>query len=337
MRACVLFSLFPLPVPDPTSLFQVIFFSPPACPYYNYPTGVLSPYGDESLPVLRSLASVGSFDRNQVSEEMVNFFTDYTTMDTKGYIGRLNSAPKGFLTARQSGKPWEECGQDDFQANSFAKVPLVVARYAGHGIMLTEQISSMVSILQTTSISLECSTLVGKLLERILETDATPAAALLGLEADAEKLHLSPLQQALLKFVTSDEKLLEWMHFSDQLDAAPVDPEDGHRTMRIKTGVLGHFLMVSLNEAIEMAKLNEKDAAFVLAAMSAESTTEKAVEGATVGPPSILKIASCVGLSCALPRKFMCLSLCLALKLTCCARSCFAGDVLHSPPGDFPG
>lgn len=34
---------------------QPAFHDPPSCPFYEYPLGHLSPYGDEVLPLLDSL------------------------------------------------------------------------------------------------------------------------------------------------------------------------------------------------------------------------------------------------------------------------------------------
>lgn len=34
------------------------FFNPPSCPFYEYEAGQLSPYGDEALPLLRSLVGM---------------------------------------------------------------------------------------------------------------------------------------------------------------------------------------------------------------------------------------------------------------------------------------
>lgn len=39
-----------------------VFHEPPSCPFYQYPLGALSPYGDEVLPLLDSLVRSGGWD-----------------------------------------------------------------------------------------------------------------------------------------------------------------------------------------------------------------------------------------------------------------------------------
>ncbi len=65
------------------------------------------------------------------------------------------------------GKSWDECNVEDSEANGMAKVPLIVARYAGYPDLATT-IESMVHILLKPKLSVECSLVVGKLSERIL-------------------------------------------------------------------------------------------------------------------------------------------------------------------------
>jgi hypothetical protein len=75
---------------------KISFFDPPSCPYYNYPLGVLSPYGDESIPLLRSVASFGGFDTEDLSNQYFSFFKTYTDSEPKGYVGRLNHITKSY-------------------------------------------------------------------------------------------------------------------------------------------------------------------------------------------------------------------------------------------------
>ena len=72
-------------VADGTS---AIFYPTPSCPFYNYPKGVLSPYGDESLPLLRSIAREHRFEFEKVCEEYHSFFSVYGSEEGKGYAGR---------------------------------------------------------------------------------------------------------------------------------------------------------------------------------------------------------------------------------------------------------
>ena len=50
------------------------FYTPAICPFYNYTVGRQSPYGDEALPLLLSMAEKGHFDLE------VRFFLDETSL-----------------------------------------------------------------------------------------------------------------------------------------------------------------------------------------------------------------------------------------------------------------
>src|SRR6056297_547692 len=101
------------------------FYPKPACPFYQYPLGSLSPYGDELVPLLRHLTSQGArgFDSRTFAKESAAFF--------KSYTGRLSHVPKLFLEATEAGKEGDEAAAPDSQAHGIIKVPLLVARYAG--------------------------------------------------------------------------------------------------------------------------------------------------------------------------------------------------------------
>jgi hypothetical protein len=50
---------------------------PPSCAYYTYELGKLSPYGDELLPVARTMAATGAFEAAQVAPAYYEFFSTY--------------------------------------------------------------------------------------------------------------------------------------------------------------------------------------------------------------------------------------------------------------------
>ena len=273
---------------------EAAFYSTPSCPFYSYPLGVLSPYGDESMPILRSLSEVGSYDRDHVANTMYENFRSYTEEGSKGYIGRLNHAPKMFVEARTSGKSWDECGQDDSQANGIAKVALLVARYAGSHDLLPK-IESMVKILQNHELSVTSSKLVGKILERILIHNESPKDAIAHLNNEET---LDSFQKNMLSFVNSDERIAEWVKVAQKIDASPGPADDPWRTARIKGKVFPHYLnnFSSLATAIETAILLADE----------RSVVEEAYRSAaseTLSEISHTAVASAVGLSCALPGK----------------------------------
>ena len=71
------------------------FFDPPSCPFYKHPAGVFSPYGDESLPLLRSMAeNKGDFDKDHVAKSYHDFFSIHGAAGDKGYEAYLKSLSK---------------------------------------------------------------------------------------------------------------------------------------------------------------------------------------------------------------------------------------------------
>ncbi|GIM13290.1 hypothetical protein Vretimale_16437 [Volvox reticuliferus] len=107
------------------------FFQPPSCPYYEYESGSLSPYGDELLPVLQYMTvgpgshQEGTMDGPGFAKFLAEYYSNYT--------GRLNKSSRSMMEALlQGGHGWPECGDPrDTQANAFVKVIPLVARYAG--------------------------------------------------------------------------------------------------------------------------------------------------------------------------------------------------------------
>ncbi len=99
------------------------FFEPPSCPFYQYTSGRVSPYGAEGLSILRSLSSSETVTPDQLAIELGTYID--------AYDGYKNHASKTLIANLAAGKIYPECGADDSQANCLVKVPIAVARYAG--------------------------------------------------------------------------------------------------------------------------------------------------------------------------------------------------------------
>ena len=129
------------------------FYEPPACPYYTYVSGKLSPYGDESIPLLRSIEENRDLRVSAAASSMYTFF--------KSYSGRLNHVPKLFMESHDSGKPFSECSQEDNQAHGIVKVPLIVAKYFDLPELL-DKVDDVVNILQKSPTSLTASRILAR-------------------------------------------------------------------------------------------------------------------------------------------------------------------------------
>ncbi|GMF22396.1 unnamed protein product [Phytophthora lilii] len=97
------------------------FYEPPACPFYSYESGALSPYGDEILPLLQDVAQRGEF----VPEDFA--MTSYRA--AKVYTGRLNSVFKEMVVKGDAGKKYPELASPSKDLHGGIKAPVLVARY----------------------------------------------------------------------------------------------------------------------------------------------------------------------------------------------------------------
>jgi hypothetical protein len=106
------------------------FFDPPSCPWYDLPLGSLSPYGDESLVLLQSMVQHGELKPMAFINDSYSFF--------KAYSGRLNSVMSSFVLNVERGcsaRGRKACAVRDNEAHALVKVPVLVARYAGTGLL----------------------------------------------------------------------------------------------------------------------------------------------------------------------------------------------------------
>jgi ADP-ribosylglycohydrolase len=284
-----------------------LFFPTPSCPFYTYPSGVFSPYGYESVPFLTAIADTGVFDRDVTAQTAYTAYKAYTDANIMGYAGRLNHVMKELITQHEVGKPWSECNTDDSQANGMAKVPIIVARYAGSA-ELTNAVEQMVSVLQRSSLSVESSVLIAKYLERLLfkseSASPSPATILASMLEDADVIGLSAWQRQVLSFVFNDIALQDWLQFVRALDTVPnPDAEkDGFRNMRIQGKLLSQRLVSeNIAEAIATSPaltVSEREVAEA-AILAAQTITSGTPSSSTID--QVKDMARALGLSCALP------------------------------------
>jgi len=216
---------------NPNGNNNPIFYPILSCAYYNYHFGYLSPWGDESLPFLKSLSDYGSFNNEHIAESYYNYFKTYEveTID-KPFIGRLNHVPKEFIKNREDkSKELKDCAINDFQSHGIIRVPILVARYLGNP-NLSSIVEDAVGILQSTTISKQSSVLLAKLLEYSLLHDISMKVIL------EENLYhtIDDFENNLISFIRSDQAITEYVTFNDRLtEAIPSSADDPYRKNRI--------------------------------------------------------------------------------------------------------
>ena len=148
------------------------FHEPPACPYYDYPSGALSPYGDEALVLLRCMCASkgGELEPVEFADALFGWAKEYRQGG-----GFIDHATQGFLTHMLAGRQWPECGAEDKQANCLGKVAMLVARYAGTG-KLVQKVTDAVRVHQNHNQAVCFAVAAALVLEQVVLGSSLPAA-----------------------------------------------------------------------------------------------------------------------------------------------------------------
>jgi len=168
------------------------FFPQPQSPFYSYALGRQSPYGDEAHVFLRMISTRGFFDVGECAEEAYRFLGAY--MDKGG--GRIAGALKVFVERRAQGLDWVECAHPtDVQFLSVARVPALVARYAGSPTLL-QKVEDAARMYQANDVAVAACLLFARLLERVVLGASVAEALAWASSADAD---LPPAELAFLQ------------------------------------------------------------------------------------------------------------------------------------------
>ncbi|KAK9812894.1 hypothetical protein WJX72_005338 [[Myrmecia] bisecta] len=180
------------------------FFEPPSCPFYQYPTGALSPYGDEIVPLLQSVAANGGLDGAKATQACYEFFKTYPDKDAgilsdkpKGYAGRLNHVAKELIANLEKGATFPNASADDSQAHCLLVAALAVGRYSGTP-EFQDKVRDAVLIKQNNPTALSIGWAAAQIVEQVVKgaspQEAVEWAAQEGnLDPDVQKLVLGAL------------------------------------------------------------------------------------------------------------------------------------------------
>jgi hypothetical protein len=140
------------------------FLDPPADAFYQYKLGSPSPYGQQAAALLHSLVETGGFSPEAYAAR--TFATFGAPAFTAGG-GYLDGSTKGFLRAVRAGAGWPDCGVPDDQANAVARLPPLVAAFAGDPALLTA-VERMVRVTQNSDIAVAWGTAAARVLEAVI-------------------------------------------------------------------------------------------------------------------------------------------------------------------------
>jgi len=148
------------------------FLEPPADAFYKYPVGSASPYGQQAATLLYSLVESGGFSPEAYAAR--NFAT-FGAPEFVAAGGYLDGSSKGFLRAVRAGAGWPGCGVPDDQANAVARLPPLVAAFAGDERLLPA-VERMVRVTQDSDVAAAWGMAAARVLEAVI-LGAAPADA----------------------------------------------------------------------------------------------------------------------------------------------------------------
>ena len=168
--------------------------------YYRVPCGSHSCFGDQAAVVLQSLVACGG--RVDVEDLVRAHVEKFDERSEYGKLGRhdgigagalpidgpwRHGSIAGFLGNVRSGRSWPRTGTADCSSDCFVKIVPVVAAYAGTAEMLA-RVADVVRVTQNNRVTIAYAQAAARVLEEIILTGASGAAAVraatAALEAD---------------------------------------------------------------------------------------------------------------------------------------------------------
>lgn len=156
------------------------FFSPPSCPFYSYPPGDSTPYGQQLLAYLRVGAATGAFAPTAVEAAYAALYAAAPAYYYK------DASTKEFLANERAGKTWPSCGGDDNQADALVHALPVVALLGGLGDTprMLAAVEDVVRVTQDTDEGAAFGLAGARLMEYVIGYNYTGVAALSATIAD---------------------------------------------------------------------------------------------------------------------------------------------------------
>jgi hypothetical protein len=103
------------------------FLSPSHAPFYDYPVGEFTPFGEQTMVYARSLVSEGKVDPSAIAAAYTAYYTPPLNTSRR-FNSYYDNATKGFLANVAAGRTWPHTGDGDTETNAVAHVLPVVVR-----------------------------------------------------------------------------------------------------------------------------------------------------------------------------------------------------------------
>jgi hypothetical protein len=194
------------------------FFSPPSCPFYSYPLGSGTPYGQQTQVTLSVGAAGGGwspaayeaayyalykaggpasqqsyyFDvRALLSRAMcvypANARAAVALKPTPPHAALSQASTKEFVSNVAAGRHWPSCGGNDDQADAVAHVVPVVALFGGNTSLMLSVADTVIRVTQNTDKGVAFGLAAARVLEHVLVGGLAGGAAVAAAVADMRK------------------------------------------------------------------------------------------------------------------------------------------------------
>lgn len=155
------------------------FFSPPSCPFYDYPSGENTPYGQQNRMYLATLAKTSRRASNVNAKLMQDaYYAYYGPEDAPCHSQQQpavnkttgcywDGSTKQFIANYMAGKRWPHVGANDTQANAMVHMIPIVAAHADQSHLLDE-VETLIRVTQNTDDAVAFGLAAARVLRQII-------------------------------------------------------------------------------------------------------------------------------------------------------------------------
>lgn len=186
---------------------QPAFFSPPSCPFYKYPEGENTPYGQQNRVYLGVLAAKPPHSSSDIEPaafqdayyayygpEGAPCHTRQGMLPTQKHGCYWDASTKGFVDNYETGRRYPQVGANDTQGNALVHMVSFVAALAGEKVML-DAVAKVIRVTQDTDKAVAFGLAGARVLERVILGDAPLAAVRAAVAALREPSREHPLDE----------------------------------------------------------------------------------------------------------------------------------------------
>jgi ADP-ribosylglycohydrolase len=142
------------------------FFNPPSCPFYSYPLGWGTPYGQQDLIYLQVGAATGGFAPTDVEAAYYAVYRAGGIAPAQSWY--QDASTKEFVLNEDLNITWPLCGGDDDQADAIAHMVQVAALYAGNSSAMLAAGADVIRVTQNTEQAVAFGLAAARVLEKLI-------------------------------------------------------------------------------------------------------------------------------------------------------------------------